>query len=64
MPPGTGGALLAERARQLALDTGFDLAGFARADSPPDLAFFESGWRAATPARWPTSAARSRSAAT
>ncbi len=29
----------AERARQLALDAGFDLAGFARADSPPDLAF-------------------------
>ena len=29
----------AERARQLALDAGFDLAGIARADSPPDLAF-------------------------
>ncbi len=40
VPGGTSGALLAERARQLALDTGFDLAGFARADSPPDLAFF------------------------
>jgi len=34
------GARLAERAKELALETGFDLAGFARADSPPDLAFF------------------------
>jgi epoxyqueuosine reductase len=32
--------VIAERAKQLALETGFDLAGFARADSPPDLAFF------------------------
>ena len=36
----TSGAALAARARQLALDTGFDLAGFARADAPPALAFF------------------------
>jgi epoxyqueuosine reductase len=35
-----GGAALAERARQLALDVGFDLAGFARADAPPALGFF------------------------
>ena len=40
VPPGTSGAVLAERARQLALETGFDLAGVARADSPPDLSFF------------------------
>lgn len=37
---GPRGARLAERARQIALETGFDLAGFARADAPPDLAFF------------------------
>jgi epoxyqueuosine reductase len=36
----TGGAALAERARQLALEVGFDLVGFARADTPPQLAFF------------------------
>jgi len=42
VPRGTRGALVAQRAKQLALDTGFDLAGFARADSPPDLAFFAS----------------------
>jgi epoxyqueuosine reductase len=35
----TSGAERAERAKALALETGFDLAGFARADSPPDLAF-------------------------
>src|SRR6185295_16208166 len=34
---GTG---LAERARALALDTGFDLAGVARAGAPAELAFF------------------------
>ncbi|MFI4946720.1 MAG: hypothetical protein ACHP85_25800, partial [Burkholderiales bacterium] len=36
----TGGAALSERARQLALEVGFDLVGFARADTPPQLAFF------------------------
>jgi len=36
----TGGAALAERARQLAREVGFDLVGFARADKPPQLAFF------------------------
>jgi len=40
VPPGGSGAELAERAKALALEAGFDLAGFARADSPPDLAFF------------------------
>jgi epoxyqueuosine reductase len=40
LPPGRGAAQLAERARQLALETGFDLAGIARADSAPDLALF------------------------
>ena len=39
VPPGSSGALLAERAKQLALETGFDLAGFARTDAAPDLAF-------------------------
>jgi epoxyqueuosine reductase len=34
------GAALAERVKALALETGFDLAGFARADAPPNLAFF------------------------
>ena len=34
------GAALAERVKALALETGFDLAGFARADAPPELAFF------------------------
>jgi len=34
------GAALAARAKSLARDTGFDLAGVARADAPPDLAFF------------------------
>jgi len=33
------GAALAERGRQLALEAGFDLAGFARADAAPDLSF-------------------------
>jgi epoxyqueuosine reductase len=33
-------ALLAERAKALALEAGFDLAGVARADAPPDLSFF------------------------
>jgi epoxyqueuosine reductase len=33
-------ALLAERAKVLALEAGFDLAGIARADAPPDLSFF------------------------
>ncbi len=42
VPPGTSEAGLAERAKQLALETGFDFAGFARTDSPPDLAFFAS----------------------
>jgi hypothetical protein len=40
MPPATSGAALAGRAKALALEAGFDLAGFARADSPPALAFF------------------------
>ncbi len=39
-PPGTSGARLAGRVKQLALEAGFDLAGFARADAPPDLDFF------------------------
>jgi epoxyqueuosine reductase len=34
------GAALAERVKALALETGFDLAGFARVDAPPNLAFF------------------------
>jgi epoxyqueuosine reductase len=34
------GAALAARAKGLARDAGFDLAGVARADAPPDLAFF------------------------
>jgi epoxyqueuosine reductase len=34
------GAALAARARALARDEGFDLVGVARADAPPDLAFF------------------------
>jgi len=34
------GAALAARAKELALERGFDLAGIARADSPPDLSFF------------------------
>jgi epoxyqueuosine reductase len=34
------GAALAARAKGLARDEGFDLAGVARADAPPDLAFF------------------------
>ena len=37
--PGTSGALSRPR-EALALETGFDLAGFARADAPPELAFF------------------------
>jgi epoxyqueuosine reductase len=32
--------LTAERAKALALDAGFDLAGIARADAPPELSFF------------------------
>jgi len=40
LPPRTRGRALAERAKALALETGFDLAGFARADAPPNLAFF------------------------
>jgi epoxyqueuosine reductase len=38
--PGASGAGFAERAKRLALEIGFDLAGFARADAPPALAFF------------------------
>ena len=34
------GAALAARAKALALEAGFDLAGVARADAPPELAFF------------------------
>ena len=34
------GARLAARAKVLALEAGFDLAGIARADGPPDLSFF------------------------
>jgi len=34
------GAPLAARAKDLALEAGFDLAGIARADAPPDLSFF------------------------
>ena len=34
------GAALAARSKGLALEAGFDLAGIARADAPPDLAFF------------------------
>ena len=34
------GAALAARAKALALEAGFDLAGIARADAPPELAFF------------------------
>jgi epoxyqueuosine reductase len=34
------GAALAARAKDLARDAGFDLAGVARADAPPDLSFF------------------------
>jgi epoxyqueuosine reductase len=34
------GAALAARAKTLARDEGFDLAGVARVDAPPDLAFF------------------------
>jgi epoxyqueuosine reductase len=34
------GPALAARARTLALEAGFDLAGIARADTPPDLSFF------------------------
>ena len=34
---------LAARAKALALEVGFDLAGIARADAPPELAFF-SEW--------------------
>ena len=40
MPAGAGGASLAARAKALALEAGFDLAGIARADAPPELAFF------------------------
>jgi len=39
MAAGRGGAAFAGRARALAIEAGFDLAGLARADSPPDLAF-------------------------
>ncbi len=40
--PGRGvtGRALAARAKELAREAGFDLAGVARADAPPDLAFF------------------------
>ncbi len=38
-----GGAALAERAKAIALEAGFDLAGVARADAPPDLGFL-SAW--------------------
>jgi epoxyqueuosine reductase len=34
------GAALAARAKSLSREAGFDLAGVARADAPPDLAFF------------------------
>jgi len=34
------GAPLAARAKEIALEAGFDLAGIARADHPPDLSFF------------------------
>lgn len=34
------GAALAARAKALALEAGFDLAGLARADAPPELSFF------------------------
>ena len=34
------GASLAERAKALAREAGFDLAGIARADAPRELAFF------------------------
>jgi epoxyqueuosine reductase len=34
------GAALAARSKALALEAGFDLAGVARADAPPELAFF------------------------
>jgi epoxyqueuosine reductase len=34
------GAALATRAKALALEAGFDLAGLARADAPPELSFF------------------------
>ena len=34
------GRALAARAKELAREAGFDLAGVARADTPPDLAFF------------------------
>jgi epoxyqueuosine reductase len=40
LPAGGGASDVAERAKALALETGFDLAGFARPDAPPDLAFF------------------------
>jgi epoxyqueuosine reductase len=39
MAPVRGGPQLAERARALALEAGFDLAGVARADAAPDLTF-------------------------
>ncbi len=34
------GAALAARVKTIARDEGFDLVGVARADAPPDLAFF------------------------
>jgi epoxyqueuosine reductase len=37
------GATLAERAKAIALEAGFDIAGVARADAPPDLGFL-SQW--------------------
>ncbi len=37
---GVSRAALAARAKALALEAGFDLAGLARADAPPDLSFF------------------------
>jgi epoxyqueuosine reductase len=40
VPSGWSAAERAGRVKQLALEAGFDLAGIARADSPPDLSFF------------------------
>jgi len=48
-------AALAARAKGLARDEGFDLAGVARADAPPDLAFFgRVGGPRPPPGRWRT----------
>jgi hypothetical protein len=45
---------LAARAKALALEAGFDIAGIASADAPAELAFFPGWVSAATPGRCAT----------